>query len=63
METLNPEIRKLIAELDSKANELIEEIDEKYSLVQWGDELSQLVDQLNDLQETITTIQEKQGWI
>jgi hypothetical protein len=63
METLSPEIREQLAELDTKAGALTELIEDEHSSIPEDPELQNLLDQLSELQNTITNIQEKQGWI
>lgn len=63
MVVLSDEIRKTLGELDSKAQELIQQLEDEYSLLAHDSNLDELQDILSDLQREITEIQEKQGWI
>ena len=63
METLSPEIRTQLAELDTKAGALIEIIEDEHSSIPEDTQLEDLLDMLNSLQYKITNIQERQGWI
>lgn len=62
---LRKEVRSMIGALDSQLNLTIEAI---YDMEQSGDDdaikgLHQLKDEMDEIQNTITTIQELNGWI
>ena len=63
MTVLSPEIRTLLAELDQKAGELKEIIEDEHSSVPEDLIIEDLLDKLDSIQDRITTIQEYQGWI